>query len=871
MKFRNYILLSLVVSSFFIQACEKSASVSNLTPDISIVTSPEIPAPPSTPAIPTSPAATTENTCSAPTTTVIWKGERSTAATVAVRGAWSDIKVIPGTTFPASVYTDVGCSCLRYTFWNGTGWSTEIISAASSTSFTHIRLAFLNTGIPVVVWSNSTTILQIAIRDSASVSVEGTWTVSNLDIAGTAIRAVEIKVNPSNQVAILYARNTAGTSHLILCSSGCQLVGNYSSPSTTLGTVGANPHSLGLGWCSSGSAYYPVVAITGATNSTYAVCRQTTLSSCLTGIASWAGGALQTLTGSGANRTVVQLAMDDTTTDAPVRAVLSNGAALAYYQSSFVGGGCATGTIGAIASGGTISGTTANSGNAYLEVQRVSGNNYHLIANEALTAVRYYNTTTGSFTTWNAAGTIATTTLGAAGATRGGLAVDTVNGQAYTTYARTAAVTPYNGNLMFGFVENITVASNGATAEYYETPLTIDGQLQMTVSQVPNLATASTSAGIPATAFVDYSSNSATVGVLRFGMRSGSAASDEWNIRTVPISAQPQSVALIFDTNNKPWIGFFDQLTLRFLLATNSETDGTGTWSTYYFPFRTAVTAATAPAFHSVALAMDRTASVVTPVMIVGIANHATIANTGVWAAKLISTTGNWANMAQIDSTNLANSVSNVTADYDASGNIVVAYYDRSASNRLEYAHSVNAGATWSAPTQVTALTASGMGAKIKLNPTTSKPAITYFDRANNRVFYSYCSSVLSGCSSLVNWSYSIVENLTAGVSGLAATSDGLLATGLTFSNTGKAYVQYPIGAGNSGVLALNTNASGTFGNSTILVTGKNANTLSNTTISPINFAQPGWGVDAVRTTTGALHSIHIGPGNWLYATSCGD
>lgn len=846
-----FLFLSFVVAGNF--GCSKESSVTNVTPDNNGT------------------ATDTANTCSSPTTSVLWQGERSTATTVAVRGAWSDVKIIPTTTYPASVYTDVGCACIRYSFWNGTTWKTEVISAGNTTSFTQIRLAFLSTGIPVVVWSNSTTTLQLAIRNSASTSSEGSWTITNLDTGGTAIRAVEIKVNPNDQVAVLYARNTAGSSHLILCTAGCSSGLNYSAPSTTLGTVGTLPNSLGLGWCSSGTSYYPVVALSGAANSSFAVCRQGTLSTCLAGIAGWAGGALQTLTGSGANRVTVQLAMDDTVADAPIRAVLNNGAGLAYYESAFAGGGCSDGTIGAIASGGTITGTLAASGNAYLELQRVSGGNYHLVANEALASVRYYNTTTASFAAWNASGIVATTTLGAAGATRGGLAVDTTLNQAYTTFARTAAVTPFNGNLVFGWVENTTVASNGATAEFYQTPLTIDGQMQMGAAQVPNISVSATSTGTPAAAFVDYSANVATAGVLKYGIRSGDLAANIWNIRTLNVAAQPQNVALAFDSSNKPWIAFYDQLTLRFLLVTNSETDGSGVWSTYYFPFRTAVTAAVAPAYHSVSLAMDKSASSITPVMVVGVANHGTVANTGIWSARLNPATGDWLNLTQIDSTNLANSVSNLTSDFDATGNIVIAYYDRSASNRLEYSQSVNGGVAWSAASPVTAFTASGMGAKIKLNPATNRPAVTFYDKANNRVYFSQCTTALASCGSLANWSYSFVENLTAGVSGLAATLDGLLGTGLTFTSLGTAYVTYPIGAGNSGVLALNNNSTGSFPPSATLVLGKNANTLANSAISAMNFSQPGWNVDSVRTSTGALHSLYVGSGNWLYGTSCGD
>jgi hypothetical protein len=817
-------------------------------------------------------AADADNQCTSPETNVIWKGERSIATTAASRGAWSDIELNPDTGYLGTAYIDAGCACIRFTYWDGNNFVDEVIAAGSTTSFTHIRLAYLGDGTPIVVWSNSLTRLQMAIRDSEDMSVSSTWTMKDLDTSGTIMRAIQIKVNPDDEVAIVYGRNTAGSVHIIVCDDDCDSVANYSAASTTLGTSGTTPHIFGLGWCKDGTDYYPVVAFPGAAQVHYAVCRLADINGCLAGIAAWQGGAVQTFTGSGANRASVALAMDDTTDDAPIRAVLNNGAGIAYYQSAFAGGGCADGTVGAIAAGGNITGTAATSGATYMDIERDSGNDYHLVGNLTTTVVHYFNTTTGSFTAWNAAGAVATATLGAAGATRGGIAVDEALGQVYTSFSRTSAAGAFNGNLTLGWVEDMTVASNGAAAEYYITPMTTDGQLQMTASQVPNVSVAATSDGTPATAIVDYSANGATTGVLRYGFRSGSSASDKWTFRNVPVVAQPQNVALAFDTDDKPWIAVYDQLQLRFMLITNSESDGSGGWSTYYFPFITAATAATIPAYNSVALAMDLSAASITPVMVIGLANHATVGNTGVWSARLNPETGRWSNLTQINSTNLAHSVSNVSADFDEDGRIAVAYYDRStAHNRVEYSHSVDGGVTWSTATNVNALTAMGQGVKVKLNPSTNRPAIGYYDRANNRVYYSYCTTAIATCNDVNNWTYSFMENFTAGVSGLAATSDGLLNVGLTFASDGDVYAMYPIGGLNTGVLALVSNSTGSFPLSTVVSEGPNANVIDNPAISAINFGQPGWNIDSVRTTTGSMHSVYVGAGNWLYATSCGD
>lgn len=813
-----------------------------------------------------------ENTCASPATRVIYTGDRSLTVSPSVRGLYSDTRMNPSSGYPSVAYTDVGCTCLKYTFWNGVRWITEVITAGNSTNYTYLRLRFLSDGTPIVAWSNTTTTLQIAIRSTSSLTASATWTLRVLDSGGTTIRPVEMSVSPSDQVALLYSRNTAGTTHVIFCSSSCNQVLNYSAPSTTLGTSGTTPAQYGVDWCNTGTGYYPVVAFSQAAQAVFAVCRQTNLSTCLGGIASWGSGAVFNLTSSGANRPVISLIMDRSTADAPIRAAVNDGSTgIRMYQSSFAGGGCASGTLAAIASGATLAGSTTF-GAGYLAMERADSGVYHMAANDAAARTRYFNSVGTTFLTMNAAGTVSSSATAAAGAHRAGFALDVANSQAYFTFARTSIATPQtgNGNLMFAFVENTTVASNNASAEFYEFPLTLDGQIQSLTNQVPNVALAVTSSSVPAVAVVDYSAAATTAGILKYGYRTGTSATSLWSFMTVPLVAQPQNVALAFDQNDKPWIAIFDQQTLRFLLLTNSSTDGTGTWSTYYFPLRVAVSAATAPAFHSVALAMDTsTASSIRPVMIVGVANHGTLANTGVWSAKLNPTNSNWSNITQVVSTNAANSISNVTADYSGT-NIVVGYFNRGTNNRVEYSQSTDSGVTYSAVTPVSGLSASGQGLSIQLNPSTARPAMTYYDKTNNRVYMSRCDTAIATCTSLTNWTTTLVDNLSAGTSTLGATSDGLLGTGLSFSSSGAAYVVFPIGSGNTGSLNINSNGSGSFSNtSTTLLTGKSANTIDNPTVSAINFGQAGWNVQSRRAANGALFNVYNGPGNWLYSTSC--
>ncbi len=815
---------------------------------------------------------TSAKTCSSSSTRVIYAGDRSLTVSPSVRGLYSDTRMNPSSGYPSVAYTDVGCICLKYTFWNGSRWITEVITAGNTTNYVYLRLQFLSDGTPLVVWSNTTTTLQIAIRNSSSLTSVGTWSLRVLDSGGTAIRPVELSVNPSDQVGILYSRNTAGTTHLIVCSSACQQVLNYSAPSTTLGTSGTTPAQYGLDWCNSGSGYYPVVAFSQAGQSVFAVCRQSNLSNCLSGIASWSGSSVYNLTSSGANRPVTSLVIDRTTVDAPIRAAVNDGTTgIRLYQSAFAGGGCASGTLAAIASGATLASTTTV-GTGYLAIERTASGVFHMAANDAAASTRYFNSVGTTFLTMNASGIVSSSATAAAGGHRAGFAVDSANSQAYLTFARTSIATPLtgNGNLMFAYVENTTLASNNASAQFYEFPLTLDGQVQSLTNQVPNVALATTSTSTPAVALIDYSGAATTVGNLKYGYRTGSSASSLWSFMNVPIVAQPQHVALRFDQNDKPWIAVFDQQTLRFLLLTNSSTDGSGSWSAYYFPLRVAATAATAPAFHSVALAMDTSStSLVRPVMIAGVANHGTLSNTGVWSARLNPTTGDWSNVTQIVSTNAANSISNLVADY-VGENIVVAYYNRGTNNRVEYSQSINSGASYSTVNSVSGLTAAGQGLSVRLNPQTSRPSIAYFDKSNNRVYLSRCDTAIASCTSLASWSTVLVDNLSAGTSTLGATSDGLLGTGLTFTDTGTAYVTYPIGAGSTGSLNFNQNSSGSFNNvSTVLYAGNTANTVDNPTVSAINFGQAGWNIQSTRAPNGALFNVHVGPGNWLYSTSC--
>ena len=158
-----------------------------------------------------------------------------------------------------------------------------------------------------------------------------------------------------------------------------------------------------------------------------------------------------------------------------------------------------------------------------------------------------------------------------------------------------------------------------------------------------------------------------------------------------------------------------------------------------------------------------------------------------------------------------------------------------------------------------------GAGVTIRLNPTTGKPALAYFDRGNNTVYYAPCSGTIATCATS-GWSPAVVDN-TAGVNGLVSGNDQLLSAAIGFTSSAGPYVFFPRGAGATGHLSVGDGTSGTFNVST-LYSGANG-AISG--VTAVNFAVSGWNVVSTSNAAGGITTAYIGPGNRLYSTSCGD
>jgi hypothetical protein len=859
-------------------------------------------------------SSTTEvNQCTSPTSTVVDYGFRRTSgAALNVRGAFSDIALIPGTNYPGVVFgettTTVGINTLKYQYWNGSEFKIEVIAGGLIT--TYVRLVYLSTGRPLVFWGNGLTGLYMAARSTNSTSAEGTWTVTLIDGSSVGIRSVEASVNPADQVMVAYVVNTATNVEAAICQSNCHLAANYTpmTAGTDLDAVTtALTTQMGVGWCKHSTGYYPMVLYSDAAAAVLTMCRDANLTNCNSGT-NWATDI--TLTGSGAT-TGSQLYVDNTTVDATVyMAVKAAGGIRPYTYAT-----CATNVAVVAADPGTnFVSATATVGNAWFNLGFGDGT-FHVVANDGVTMVKYFNQPTATFATgvWRAAATPFVETTGAAGlaaasATRGGMAVDTTGDQVLLSYGRTLAVTPTQtfGNVVLAYNDcpsglgapacsSTTLASDASSTAMYwgNMPLDGTGQVQRNSLQVPNTDIATTSAGRPAAVYIDYSigisAEPATGALLKYAYRNGATASSRWIVSTIPTTSAPASPDVAFDHQGLPWVSWFESagatpIGFRAYLATNSREDGTGLWTVYAFPLLDAAGAnPTLPVMNQTSVVMHWSGGIAKPVMIV---SRNPTASKGVHAARFNPATNAWENQQQIIAMAGTTTPGSawLSADSDTSGNIVVAVHDMGTtgaatcvpitSRCVRTTYSTDGGRTWATAGQIYSGGAEGL--RVRINPATSRPAISFYNKASNTVRYKYCSSALASCTSAGNWSDigTGVLDPAAGVSTLAeATNPGLLSTGLDFTSTGYPAVTWARGSTapvSPDLMFSMMGTTGTFGAAATLKLSAYGNE-STPGAAVLGNLGLNWSPSTVRASTGSLHTAHSGPGGYLYVTSCGD
>ncbi len=353
-------------------------------------------------ALPTLPATEDYSNC---TTQVVDTGQKGSVAAVA-RGNYSDTKNDSLTSYPATVFADQSALSIKLTYWNGSRFVREVVSGDGNGSF--VRLAFLSTGIPIVLWTLGTNV-KASIR-SAPLGTNGTWNSAIID-TGTAPRALEVSVNPLDQVSVVYISDTnvAGRPKFLYCDAPCGSPSNFQimAPNSYIENTAVNAAetSVGTAWCKvSGSAYYPaaVYSVTGAVK--YAVCRQTNLANCANS-SNWTSSTVVS-----AGNLSSKLLIDSSVTGDVAKVITSGAGGITPYR---MGALLCTSAPGAFSAGAAMG--TSSSGTQWMSLMQDGSGKFHIVANEGTTSVKYFNSTSNDIiSTWNAPGTVDTIALAAA-------------------------------------------------------------------------------------------------------------------------------------------------------------------------------------------------------------------------------------------------------------------------------------------------------------------------------------------------------------------------------------------------------------------------------------------------------------------------
>jgi hypothetical protein len=860
-------------------------------------------------------SSTSDSTCSSTNTRILDLGNKYQTTSTG-RGLFSDIQQIPGTTNEAIAYDDAsatgGKATIMAAYNTGTTFTKETVagvttSALAAGAVTGVRLGFLNVGTnagrPIIAWTTARTTatatgaLYVAMR-SAAFGTSGTWTSQLIDSSTTAnrnaFRAMEMSVSPADQVGIVYMDGAATTSRVRYanCDVNCNAVTNFGTM-TALDTIEsvasvANAVSTGIAWCKTSSATYvaSVVYPGGASLGTrYALCSGT--AAACRAIGGWTKVTANVVTTAAP---IMQKLLIDNSSIANSKPIViarnAGGTTMQIHQLQNVCESVVAGTT--ITPGGTFGGATT--ANAWHSVMKDSSTGFvHVVFNESTTSVSYVSTvqsvtsTAIGSVTFNAGAGIETLTLPAAGSGMGAATLIQSLNQIKTSYGSAAL----DFILHEGVVNDITLAPTSTSQSYIQLLPDVTGNiLQGTLlagvqaNLYRNIAAATNNLGYPAVVYTDYSIGTFANAPLKYVYRGSTSSGTAWSsIVTIPGTGAPMMPSLAFDHNNKPWISYYDNTTFKYYLVTNSESHGGGDWTTYQFPNNGKTAISAAPSNDDTSVAMAYSGTTAKPIMFIANGNTGL---TGLYAAVLTPSTGAWSFVRQIDT--IAQGVTRIKSDFDTSGNVVLGYHALTTGLLSpRYAQLTSASAnTWTTPLQLLSSGTVGReGLTIKINPSTSKPALAFFDRATGTAYYAYCSKTVASadCStSTANWpglpTTPITVDAATGTSLLLpTTNEGVLSAALTFRSDGTPDVSY-MTAATTQALKLGTYNGSTFDLTTLKSSTTSFLGIANSTVAAtnsINYAMYGLNLDSARANTGQLYNFYVGPGNYLYLTSCGD
>lgn len=852
------LLLILLGLSLILVGCNKSGSSSGiaLEPDI---TDPDDPADPE------------ELVCAASDIDVGIKG----AATI--RGSISDVAVNPVSNSPVTAYFDNSALSIKLSYWNGLSYVHETIAGAPSVN--NLSLTVLSTGVPVLAWTNGGVNVFLASRSTSLSSATATWNTRMLLNTAVASRAIKIAKTPTDMVGGAYLSDTAATGRprLLLCTSNCHELSNYQTMTTaqnigneSLATLAAQIR-VGFAWCGADTggtadvdAYYPVVTYSRAASARVTSCPNATTANCLTG-ANWTVNS-QYINQSVLNSTIQ---IDASTANDSVKiGALRPATGIKMYVSGTYAApvGCQSMLTATTYKESTQTVAAATIGDVWLDLLRDSTGKFHIIANSAATGVLYYNSASPLLSamdgaaSWNAGHTL-NTSAGTALARQGGAAL-TTDGKIYSTHFLNIAATKFN--LIMNLISDRTVSSAATSSQ--NSFVNTEGHIALSASNTSNISLAEAEDGTMAAAYVDFSAGARTTGNLKYTYRSDDDLTSSWVVVNINGTTGAMSPSLKFDHLSRPWISFYDDVSARFYLAYNDQTNGSGVWQFYVFP-AAPTGAAVLPSTPDTSLMMYESSGTKTPVMVV--LDNVNTVSKGVKAALFNSTTFAWSSVVTVDNLG-AGTASNLSSAYDANGNLVVSYLDRTAgvTNYMKYSSSTNGAVSWSAPLIVGTAAGAGQGAIAAINPAASTPIILYHDRAANRLYQSVCSGTVTTCQTS-GWT-TVVLDFATGLSTLTSAATGteaLISTSVVFKSDGSYDVLYPKGPAASGNLErIKLDELGNIVSTAPYVTSQ-ASGLSTT--AGHNFGVAGYSGSAVINSADQLVSVFMGSGNKLSQKSC--
>ncbi len=168
-----------------------------------------------------------------------------------IRGSYSDTRIIPDTGNPATAFVDQSALVIKLTHWTGSEFQTEVVAGEGTGAW--VRLAFNSDQVPFVFWTLGNS-LKVAVR-SAPITEAGTWSAGVIDNSAVAPRAVEVAVNPLDQILVSYVTDAAATgrTRIAYCDTGCASATDFqamtSNPYVENTNNIANMTSTGAPWC----------------------------------------------------------------------------------------------------------------------------------------------------------------------------------------------------------------------------------------------------------------------------------------------------------------------------------------------------------------------------------------------------------------------------------------------------------------------------------------------------------------------------------------------------------------------------------------------------------------------------------------------